>query len=51
MAVSGTEKKILEIIVLLRSFLSEGKVGNIQINMFKSGISSVNVNETLKLND
>jgi len=51
MAVTGIEKKILEVIVLLRAFISAKKVGNIQINMFMGGISSVNVNETLKLND
>ena len=42
------EKKIIEIIILIRAFLADRKVGNIQINMFKSGISSINVNETIK---
>jgi len=51
MATTGTEKKILEVIVLLRAFLADRKVGNIQINMFMGGVSSVNVSETLKLND
>lgn len=45
------EKKILEVIVLIRAFLSDGKVGNIQVNMFKGGISSVNVNQTMKLGE
>ena len=49
MAIPDIEKKILEVIVLIRSFLSEKKVGNIQINAFRGGISSVNVNETIKL--
>ena len=51
MATSEIEKKILEVIVLVRAFLSARKVGNIQINMFMGGISSVNVNETLKLTE
>ena len=51
MGISEIEKKILEVIVLVRAFLSARKVGNIQINMFMGGISSVNVNETLKLTE
>jgi hypothetical protein len=45
------EKKILELLVIVRAFLEGGKVGNIQVNCFKGGISSVNINETVKLND
>ena len=35
-------------IKIIEEFLAEKKVGNIQINCFKGGISSVNVNETRK---
>ena len=49
MPIVDVEKKIIEIIILIRAFLADRKVGNIQINMFKSGISSINVNETIKL--
>lgn len=45
------ENNILEIIVLIRAFIAEKKVGNIQVNMYMGGISSVNVNETKKLSD
>jgi len=48
MPMVDVEKKIIEVIVLIRAFLADRKVGNIQINMFKSGISSINVNETIK---
>jgi len=47
MAVTGIEKKILEVIVLLRAFLEEKRVGNIQVNMYMGGISNVNRFETL----
>ncbi len=39
---------IKKIIKLLIKWLNEKKVGNIQINMYKGGISSVNLNETIK---
>lgn len=51
MANNDIENNILEIIVLIRSFIAEKKVGNIQINMYMGGVSSVNVNETKKLNE
>ena len=47
MPIVDVEKKIIEIIVLLRSFLEEKRVGNIQVNMYMGGISNVNRFETL----
>jgi len=34
---------------LIKKWISEKKVGKITINFFKGGISSVNVEETIKL--
>jgi methionyl-tRNA synthetase len=44
----ATASKFLEIVRDLRSFIAEKKVGNIQINMFKGGISNWSINETKK---
>ena len=39
---------LTKVIELVKQFLENKKVGNIQINCFKGGISSINVNETIK---
>lgn len=43
--------QVNQIVALIWSWLTEKKVGNIQINFFKGGISSVNFNETVKLGE
>ena len=42
------ETPFMETMRVIKAFLTEGKVGNIQVNCFKGGISSVNVNQTIK---
>ena len=39
------------IIDLLAQWARERKVGSIQVNFFKGGITTVNLNETVKLNE
>ena len=36
---------------VIKEFLIAGKVGNIVVNCFKGGISTVQVNETIKWKD
>jgi hypothetical protein len=38
----------METMKVIKEFLVTGKVGNIVVNCFKGGISTVNVNETIK---
>lgn len=40
--------KFMEVIKDIKEFLVQKKVGNIQINMFKGGISNYSINETKK---
>jgi hypothetical protein len=41
----------METMQAIKEFLVKKKVGNIQVNMMKGGISTVLVNETVKWND
>ena len=41
--------RMKELIQLIKKWLQEKKVGNITINFFKGGISSVKLEETIKL--
>jgi hypothetical protein len=38
----------METMKVIKEFLISGKVGNIVVNCFKGGITTVNVNETIK---
>jgi hypothetical protein len=38
----------METMKVIKEFLVSGKVGNIVVNVFKGGISTVQVNETIK---
>lgn len=38
-----------EIITIIREWIENKKSGSLQINFYAGGISSVNVNETIKL--
>ena len=42
------ESPFMETMKVIKAFLVAGKVGNIVVNCFKGGISTVNVNETIK---
>lgn len=46
--VQAVKMNIKKVIKLLIKWLQEKKVGNVQINVYKGGISSVNLNETIK---
>ena len=39
-----------EIIELIKRWIEEKKVGNLTVNFFKGGISSIKLEETIKLN-
>jgi hypothetical protein len=36
---------------LVKKWLLTGKTGNIQVNTFKGGISSINLNQTVKVGE
>jgi hypothetical protein len=38
----------METMKVIKEFLINRKCGNVQVNCFRGGISSVNVNETIK---
>ena len=43
--------QIETIAAMIENWMTSGKVGSIQVNFFKGGITTVNLNETKKLND
>jgi len=45
---SQDTSKFMEVMKDIKEFLILKKVGNIQINMFKGGISNYSINETKK---
>lgn len=44
-------ENIQSIVTMLNEWARKRKVGSIQVNFFKGGITTVNLNETVKLNE
>jgi len=43
-----TDTKFMEVMRDIKEFLIQKRVGNVQVNMFKGGISNWSINETKK---
>jgi len=42
-------RQIEKVLILIKDWISKKKVGSISINFFKGGVSSVKLEETIKL--
>lgn len=51
MAELSKDEQVAMIVNLIKHWMATEKVGSIQINFFKGGITTVNLNETKKLNE
>ena len=45
------ENSIAVVVNLMKLWMAQKKVGNIQVNFFKGGVTTVNLNETRKLQE
>ncbi len=42
-------KQVDRIILLIKDFLNKEKIGSIKVNMYKGGITNLNIDESVKL--